>query len=54
MEAPASIRSIPRSLMEEQRIRVEYIPTGDQVADVLTKALPREKHEKFSAGLGLA
>ena len=43
-----------RDEIEEQRIRVEYIPTGDQVADVLTKALPREKHEKFSAGLGLA
>ena len=43
-----------RDEIEEQRIRVEYIPTGDQVDDVLTKALPREKHEKFSAGLGLA
>ena len=30
-----------------------YIPTGDQVADILTKGLPREKHEKFSKGMGL-
>ncbi|GBE82734.1 hypothetical protein SCP_0411190 [Sparassis crispa] len=35
-------------------IKPEYVPTGNQVADVLTKGLPREKHEKFSAGMGLA
>lgn len=43
-----------RDEIEEQRIRVEYVPTGDQVADVLTKALAREKHERFSAAMGLA
>ena len=26
-------------------IKVEYCPTSDQVADVLTKALSREKHK---------
>ena len=33
---------------------LEYIPTGDQVADVLTKALAREKHEKFMEEMGMS
>ncbi len=43
-----------RDEIEQGQIRVEYVPTGDQVADVLTKALAREKHERFCAGMGLA
>lgn len=31
----------------------EYIPTRDQVADTLIKALAREKHQRFLDGLGL-
>ena len=42
-----------RKKVEDDATSLEYVPTGDQVADVLTKALPREKHEKFTAGLGL-
>lgn len=42
-----------RDKIEEGRIRVAYVPTGDQVANVLTKALAREKHDRFCAGLGL-
>ena len=30
-----------------------YILMGDQVADILTKGLPREKHKKFSKGMRL-
>ncbi len=40
--------------IEEGRIRAEYIPTGEQVADVLTKPLASVKHELFCSGLGLA
>lgn len=34
-------------------IKVEYCPTNDQVADVLTKALSREKHKEFTEQMGL-
>ena len=34
-------------------IYFEYLPTSEMVADVLTKSLPRPKHEKFSRSLGL-
>jgi hypothetical protein len=33
-------------------IDLEYIPTNEQVADILIKCLFREKHEKFSAAMG--
>jgi hypothetical protein len=29
------------------------VPTDDQVADVLTKGLAREKHDRFTAGMGV-
>ena len=34
-------------------IKVEYCPTNDQVADVLTKPLPHEKHKHFTEQMGL-
>jgi len=34
-------------------IKLKYIPTGDQVADVLTKGLPIAKHDKFVKAMGL-
>ena len=34
-------------------IKVEYCPTSEQVADVLTKALSREKHKQFMEQMGL-
>jgi hypothetical protein len=34
-------------------IKVSYIPTEDMVADVLTKALGKVLHEKFSKCMGL-
>jgi hypothetical protein len=30
-----------------------YVPTDEQVADILTKPLSKEKHEKFTKGMGL-
>ncbi|TFY53549.1 hypothetical protein EVJ58_g9390 [Rhodofomes roseus] len=42
-----------REKIDDGEVRVEYVPTGDQVADVLTKALAREKHERFATGMGL-
>lgn len=42
-----------RDEIERGTLDVEYVPTDDQVADVLTKALAREKHVRFTTALGL-
>jgi len=34
-------------------IDVVYIPTGDMIADVLTKPLPRIKHERCITAMGM-
>ena len=33
-------------------IVLQYLPTADMVADIMTKPLPREKHEKHSGAMG--
>lgn len=42
-----------REKLEEGEICVEYVPTNEQIADVLTKALAREKHGRFIEGMGV-
>ena len=42
-----------RLKVENEELDPTYIPTEEQIADVLTKALCREKHEKFSEGMGI-
>ena len=39
--------------VKEEEILLEYVLTNDQVADILTKALNREKHTKFAKEMGL-
>jgi len=39
--------------VEDGEIRLEYVPTGDQVADALIKGLNQEKHNKFAREMGL-
>ena len=34
-------------MVEKSKIEIKYICTEDQVADILTKALPRDKHHYF-------
>jgi hypothetical protein len=34
-------------------IQLTYIPTDEMVADILTKALPRDRHEKHMKGMGM-
>ena len=34
-------------------IQLVYIPTNEMVADILTKALLRERHEKHMKGMGM-
>ena len=42
-----------RSYVENQSIRLEYCPTGDMIADALTKALPPALHKRFTDCMGL-
>ena len=42
-----------REAIEQLLVRVEYCPTGDMLADVLTKALPPLSHENFPRLMGL-
>jgi hypothetical protein len=34
-------------------VELDYVPTGDQVADVFTKGLALAKHDKFTKGMGI-
>ena len=40
-------------VIEQGSLHLEYCPTDDMVADVLTKALPSAKVKHFTVGLGL-
>jgi len=42
-----------REKLEEEEVHPEYLPTGDMVADLLTKALPREKVERLRKLMGI-
>ena len=42
-----------REKVAEGRIQLEHVPTAEQVADGLTKPLPRDAFEKFRNALGL-
>ena len=38
-----------RNTLAAGKISLRYLPMADMVADILTKPLPRDKHEKHSA-----
>ena len=42
-----------RDTLAAGEITLRYLPTADMVANVLTKPLPRDKHEKHSGAMGL-
>lgn len=42
-----------REAINNGQVKVEYMPTEEMPADVLTKSTPREKHYKCSSALGL-
>lgn len=44
---------VTRNKIQDGTIRLTYCPTGDQVADIFTKSLPRHLHERHVKGLGL-
>lgn len=45
------VRSV---LKDNKSIELKYLPTDSMLADILTKALPREKHYMCMRGLGIA
>ena len=42
-----------RDTLAAGEIVLQYLPTADMVADIMTKPLPRKKHEKHSGAMGL-
>jgi hypothetical protein len=42
-----------REKLESGEISLEYCPTEDMVADVLTKALAKDRHQRLSKAMGL-
>src|SRR5947208_1253834 len=42
-----------REASQQGLIKLIYIPTTDMVADILTKSLPRDKHEKQMRSMGM-
>ena len=42
-----------RTARERNEVSVIYIPTADMTADILTKAIVREKHQKHMKGMGM-
>ena len=42
-----------RKCSQDRLIELAYIPTTEMVADILTKALPRVKHDKHMLGMGM-
>ena len=42
-----------RRKVEDEEIELEYVPTGEQIADIMTKGLAGEKHSKFTTEMGV-
>ncbi len=42
-----------REAVQERKISMIYVPTNENIADILTKALARPKFEPFTTALGV-
>ena len=42
-----------RELVQEKEVRMEYVHTKEQIADIFTKALPKDAHEYLRGKLGV-
>jgi hypothetical protein len=43
-----------KAYAENGTIKIAYLPTSSMVADILTKALPREAHQRHASSMGMA
>ena len=43
-----------REAVDSGIVRIPYVPTADMAADILTKALGRDKHDRFRLMLGVS
>ena len=42
-----------RYLVQDKEVRMEYVNTKEQIADIFTKALPKEAHQYLRGKLGM-
>lgn len=42
-----------RDARERRQIELQYLPTAEMTADILTKPLPRDTHQRHVSGMGL-
>ena len=42
-----------KELVELKKVRISYVKTTEQVADILTKGLPKPSHRKFTEMMGI-
>ena len=42
-----------RELVAKKILQLEYVPTGEMIADTLTKSLPKPKFQKFRSAMGV-
>ena len=42
-----------RELVQDKEVKVEYVKTKDKIANIFTKALPKDAHEYLRGKLGV-
>lgn len=42
-----------RELVQEKEVKMEYVNTKEQIADIFTKALPKDAHEYLRGKIGV-
>ena len=51
--AARSIENFVSDIVEKRVIDMKHIRSNEQTADILTKSLPKDQHEKLTRKLGL-